>query len=199
MVEKKNLGAEATGTRATDTLGARTLEEGADIEPIITSVERVYQTLTGSTPPPPPEEAYAPIPVERDPGEYVSQRFETLLDALERPQLSRALSWSPPLTVWESDNELVLCVDLPGVRRDDVELTFEAAVLTVRGRRATDHNGARLRMIERPLGPFERRVLLPARVDSAQPTARLEDGVLEVRLGKRRADAASGRREIRVS
>jgi HSP20 family protein len=199
MAEKKNPASEATSGRTSESVTGRTSGDAAEIDPIIASLERVYQSLTGTSPPPPGEDAYAPIPIERDPGEYVSQRFEKLLEALQQPPAAGSPSWSPPLTVWESAAEVVVCIDLPGVPRQDVELALESDVLTVRGRRPIAHDSARLRMQEGPLGPFERRILLPQRVDRTEPSARLEDGVLEIRLGKLHHDAATGRREIRVS
>ena len=103
------------------------------------------------------------------------------------------------MSVWESESEMVLSIDLPGVRRQDVEVAVDADVLSVRGKRPADHEGARLRLNERLLGSFERRVVLPARIDRSEPTARLEDGVLEVRLGKLQRDQPTVRREVRVT
>jgi HSP20 family molecular chaperone IbpA len=185
--------------------GADTIE----IDPLILSLERMYQVVTGSIAPPPSEEAYAPIPVERDPGEYVAERLERLLEAVVSPAtpaggpsqatLAASAPWTPALLVWESDRELVLQVELPGVRRQDVEVELDGDLLVVRGRRATLEDGARLRLTERPLGRFERRVQLPRRAERVEPSAKLADGVLEVRLGKPTGEGGGGRREIRVS
>lgn len=179
-----------------------------EIDPLIMSLERMYQVVTGSAPPPPSEEAYAPIPVERDPGEYVTERLEKLLEAVVSPlgaagstqaTLAAHAPWTPPLLVWENDREVVLQVEIPGVRRQDVEVELDDDVLLVRGRRNAEQDGARLRLAERPLGRFERRVQLPRRVERAEPSAKLSDGVLEVRLAKPQGEAGASRREIRVS
>ena len=210
MPEKKNNPAiDASTARFQEPTAARPAGEAVEIDPLIASVERVYQNLTGGPPPPLEEEAYAPIPVERDPGEYVSQHFEQLIEALQQPAPSRHTPWSPPLSVWENEREMVLHVDLPGVKRQDVELSLDADVLSLRARRppgpwelgaeGTKPDGARVRWNERPLGFFERRVVLPPRVDRSEPSARLEDGVLEVRLAKLHSERTPGRREIRVS
>jgi HSP20 family protein len=198
MPDKKSTANEAVSGRFQDPTAARPGGEAVTIDPLIASVERVYEALTGGPPPPLSEEAYAPIPVERDPGEYVSQHFEQLIEALQQPSPARAAS-SPPLTVWENERELVLHVDLPGVKRQDLELSLDADVLSVRARRPVEPDGARLRFNERPLGSFERRVVLPSRVDRSEPSARLVDGVLEVRLAKAQRDRAAGRRAINVS
>jgi len=199
MPDKKSPANDATTARFQEPTTARPAGDAVEIAPLIASVERVYQTLTGGPPPPLAEEAYAPIPVERDPGEYVSQHFEQLIEALQQPAPSRHTSWSPPLTAWENERELVLHVDLPGVKRQDLELSLDADVLSVRAKRPTEPDGARMRWNERPLGFFERRVVLPSRVDGSEPSARLEDGVLEVRLAKPEHARKPGRREIRVT
>ena len=198
MPDKKSTANDAVSGRLQDPTTPRPGGEAVAIDPLIASVERVYQALTGGPPPPLSEEAYAPIPVERDPGEYVSQHFEQLIEALQQPSPARGGASSPPLTVWENEREMVLHVDLPGVKRQDLELSLDADVLSVRARRPSEPDGARLRFNERPLGFFERRVVLPSRVDRGEPSARLEDGVLEIRLAKPQRDRAAGRREIRV-
>jgi HSP20 family protein len=198
MPEKKSAASDAAERSPEPSIG-RASGESIEIDSLIATVERAYQSLTGSPAPPPSEEAYSPIPVERDPGEYVSQHFEQLVEALQQDSAPPRTSWSPPLTVWENEKEMVLCVDLPGVRRQDIEVALDASVLSVRGKRPTTHDGARLRFNERLLGSFERRVVLPPRVDQSQPSARLEDGVLEVRLGKLQRETAAARRGIRVT
>jgi HSP20 family protein len=212
MAEKKQ---ETAGARTGDTSrtggDAPRTGGGADmleIDPLIMSLERMYQVVTGAPPPPPSEQAYAPIPVERDPGEYVTERLEKLLEAMVSPAgaagpsqatLAASAPWTPPLVVWESDRELVLQVEIPGVRRQDIEVELDGDVLVVRGRRGAEQDGARLRLTERPLGRFERRVQLPRRAERTEPNAKLQDGVLELRLPKPQEEAGGGRREIRVS
>ena len=208
MPDRKNTASDVASGRFQDPTTGRADGEPVAIDPLIASIERVYQTLTGEPPPAPSEEAYAPIPVERDPGEYVSQHFEQLIDALQQPSPARGVSSSAALTVWENEREMVLHVDLPGVKRQDLELSLDADVLSVRARRppgpwgsgaTAEPDGGRMRWNERALGFLERRVVLPRRVERSEPSARLEDGVLEVRLIKQPRERAAGRRDIRVS
>ena len=189
MPEKKNPAVEASAVPAA--------EASARLDQVIASIEQFYQAVTGTNPPPLGEKAYATIPVERDPGEFVSEQLERLLATLQQPAASAAAAWTPPVSVWESEREMVVCLDLAGVKRDEVDLAVEGNALIVRGRRPASNDGLSLRLSERPLGPFERRVLLPRRVNPAEPDAQLRDGVLEIRMTKLAPEAA-GRREVRV-
>jgi HSP20 family protein len=173
-------------------------EAASKVDDVIASVEGFYQALTGRTPPPASESPFSPIPVERDPGEFVTEQLGRLLQSLQRPAAALAAPWSPPLSVWEDERELVISLDLAGVARNEVELTLEGNALTVRGRRPLVDDGLRLRLSERPLGPFERRVFLPQRILPTEANAQLRDGVLEIHLAKPPAETAAPR-EIRVA
>src|SRR5262249_54134902 len=133
---------------------------------------------------PPGEEAYAPIPVETDPVRHVEEQMERLLQALEG-SAGRAwtAAWAPPLTVWEGEREVVICMDLPGVQRDQVEVQMQGNLLMVRGQRAAaPPDGLRPRFSERPLGAFQRSVPIPGASRSGERSAQLKDGVLEIRV-----------------
>jgi HSP20 family protein len=173
------------------------------VDEAIAGVERLYQALTG-TPPPPVEEPYAPIPVEKDAAEVVTERLDRLLDELgpragqPAPGTVAEPEWSPPLTVWENGEGLLLLVEVPGVQRHDLRLADEGDSLTIQGRRTERGDGMRLRMNERPLGPFRRRIILPRGAGGGNLSARLQDGVLEIRIPKP-ASAAKGPRAIPIS
>jgi HSP20 family protein len=166
------------------------------VDEAIAGMERLYTALTGKTPPAPGEQPYAPIPVELDAAEFVGEQVERLRRALEGPVAAPAQTagWSPPVSVWEKDEELVLAVDLAGVRREDLRLAVEGRLLTVRGQRPAAFDGHRLRLSERPLGAFARTFVLPPTVES-EPKAQLRDGVLEIRLAKGRG---AERKEVPV-
>jgi len=182
------------------------------VDEAIAGVERLYQTLTGSPPPPAADEPYAPIPVEKDAAELVTERLDRLIDALGQPlgqldaggdQLgapggTAAPAWSPPITVWENAEGLLVFLEVPGVHRQDLQLSDEGDSLTVKGRRSTEVDGLRLRMTERPLGPFKRRIILPRGSGGGDLSARLRDGVLEIRIPKPQSSAA-GHRAIPIA
>ena len=182
------------------------------VDEAIASVERLYQTLTGSPPPTPADEPYAPIPVEKDAAELVTERLDRLIDALGQPLGqpeaggdhhgapggTPAAAWSPPITVWENAEGLLVFLEVPGVHRQDLQLADEGDSLTVKGRRSAELDGLRLRMTERPLGLFKRRIILPRGSGGGDLSARLHDGVLEIRIPKPKS-SATGPRTIPIS
>ena len=170
-------------------------EAAARLDRVIAGVEKVYEALTGASPPA-GGEIPTQIPVERQPGEFVSERLERLLAALQQPMAPTG--WSPPVSVWEGERDMVICVEVAGVKPDEVALSVEANALILRGSRGASDDGLKLLFSERPLGTFERRILVPQRVDLTSPDAQLVDGVLEIRLPKV-VPTAVGRREVRVA
>src|SRR5262249_5284074 len=116
-----------------------------DIDQTVERMEQLYRAVTGRDAPP-PETEYAPIPAEKDPAEYVERRLNYLLELLgAAPQTARATAWIPPMSVWESDKEILIRLDLPGVPRDQVQVTAQDNVLTVSGTRRDSTDGFRER------------------------------------------------------
>jgi HSP20 family protein len=103
-----------------------------------------------------------------------------------------------PTDVSEDENALQISMELPGVEPDDVRLSLENNVLTIRGekRQQIDENNERVHRFERVYGVFERTFVLPNSVDGDKIEARFENGVLIVRIPK--AERARPR-EIRVN
>jgi len=178
------------------TAPAATIEEPVNktlVDDAIASMEKLYETLTGSQPSA-GDPTRTPIPVERDPGDFVAERLERLVHALGQPLAATGREWSPPIVVWESPHETVVCLDLPGVKRTDVEVVDDGDAVTVRGELKAAHDGLRLQFAERPLGAFRRQILLPRRTRTAAVKARLADGVLEIRIPREGAATAGGRK-----
>lgn len=115
------------------------------------------------------------------------QRFNRLFEGLTAPRPATADDpWAPPVDILETDDTLVLLLDVPGTRRDSIAVTLERDCLTVSGERsATALNGdGRLLRAERPGGAFRRSFSIGVPVDATQVRARYRDGVLEVTLPK---------------
>jgi HSP20 family protein len=95
-------------------------------------------------------------------------------------------TWLPALDVWETENELVLSFDLPGVPEDKISIELDDNVLTVSGERAreSEHEGDRFYRYERRFGAFSRSVTLPQGVNEDSIKADYRAGVLEVRVPK---------------
>jgi len=99
----------------------------------------------------------------------------------------RSGSWAPPVDVREDSKEIVLEVELPGIKPNDVEVTAENGVLTIRGEKqgtATEGNEGRYHVIERSFGSFTRSFQLPSGVDERRIEADFENGLLSVRVPK---------------
>ena len=95
-------------------------------------------------------------------------------------------SWTPPIDVYETRDDLVVAVELPGVREKDIHLSMTGDVLSVRGQRgiAAEAREENYHRIERWSGTFERHVQMPIPVQADKIRASYRDGVLEVRLPK---------------
>ncbi len=95
-------------------------------------------------------------------------------------------TWLPAVDVWETDNELVLSFDLPGIPEDQISVELDDNVLTVSGQREREERqeGDRFYRYERRFGTFQRSVTLPQGVNEEQIRAAYRDGVLEVRVPK---------------
>jgi HSP20 family protein len=95
-------------------------------------------------------------------------------------------TWLPAVDVWETDKELVLSFDLPGIPEDRIAVELEDNVLTVTGERERkeEHAGDRFYRYERRYGQFSRSVTLPTGVKESDIKADYKDGVLEIRVPK---------------
>ena len=91
-----------------------------------------------------------------------------------------------PIDVRDSAEEIRVAVELPGVSEDEVEVTVEDGVLTIRGEKQAEEvqEGETLRHVERRSGRFERRVSLSAEVDVERAEAVYDRGVLRLSLPK---------------
>ena len=171
-----------------------------EIEESIERVESLYRTVTGRAAPE-ADEAYAPIPVEKDPVMHVQEQMDRLFQLLGRDAaVVSPPAWTPPIAVWEAANEVIVFVDVPGVTRDRIELAVQGSTLSISGNRPTPiNNGHRLRFGERPLGPFRRVLPLPPGLRTAELTARLRDGVLEVVIPRDAAASATNPRPVPIA
>lgn len=114
---------------------------------------------------------------------------------------SRRSGWAPPVDIREDNKEIVLEVELPGIKPSEVEVTAENGVLTIRGEKqstSTDRGEGRYHVVERTFGSFARSFQLPAGVDERRIEADFVDGLLNVRIPKA-AIAQPRRIEIRNS
>ena len=109
--------------------------------------------------------------------------------------------WSPSADVYEKDGNLIVKAELPGVDKDNIDVTVDNGDLVIKGERKADgevREDNYYRM-ERFSGTFYRRFPLPDGIDENQISAEYRDGVLEVRIPKpARAEEDAGTRKITV-
>jgi HSP20 family protein len=94
-------------------------------------------------------------------------------------------SWVPPVDIYQTgDQELVLKAELPDMTREEIDVTVENFVLTVKGeKKLGDHvTEEQFHHIERHYGAFSRSFSLPRTVDAGKVSAEYKNGVLTVRL-----------------
>ena len=103
-------------------------------------------------------------------------------------------SWTPTVDVVEETDAYVFRADLPGVSKDDVDITIEDNILTISGTRQRSEEGGegQYRRIERRYGRFTCSFALPSQVDPGKVDAKFADGVLAVRVPK--AETAKARK-----
>lgn len=95
--------------------------------------------------------------------------------------------WRPEVDVIESDDELIVQAELPGLAREDFTLTIQGRDLILEGeRKSVAHlEKARRLQVERSYGPFQRMIRLPVDVQGDAISATLVNGVLEITIPKK--------------
>jgi HSP20 family protein len=96
-------------------------------------------------------------------------------------------TWSPAVDVLETEDAYLLFAELPGVRREDIQLQIQDRRLELSGRRHLLGENRNFLRMERSFGPFRRAFDLSTPVDSEAIAADFQHGVLRVHIPKRRA------------
>ena len=131
---------------------------------------------------------WSPFDITRwDPLEELRSLWPRDLFGRLLPEGKLAVEWNPRCDVTESETEIVVHAEIPGVDPKDMEVTVRDGMLHVRGeKREEKKEEAKGRAYsERFFGSFERALAIPATVDESKIEAKLKDGVLEVHLPKR--------------
>ncbi len=135
-----------------------------------------------------------------DPQSEVNRLFDEAFGnvgrAGARQQGAQPTRWAPTLDVLHEGGDLLVRAELPGVKREDVEVTLQERVLTISGERRAEElrEGSGYHVRERRHGSFGRSIVLPHEVEEGEVSARFEAGVLEVRV----PGGAAGRAPKRI-
>jgi len=157
-------------------------------------------TQTAKVPAVPAPARRGPVRLRGTPPWPLERELETLFDDLRRrlhwPALSigegrfaRGEAVAHAFDVFEQGDEVVIKAELPGIKKDELEISLDDSTLTVRGekRRDEEHKEGDYTYSERSFGLISRTVELPSEVKPDQAKATLKDGVLEIRIPKSEA------------
>jgi len=93
--------------------------------------------------------------------------------------------WTPALDLYQNNDNVVAVVELPGMRKEDIDVSLHDGMLTIAGeRQSSSSEGENAERTERFSGKFRRSVTLPTRVDASKVSASYKDGILTVTLPK---------------
>jgi HSP20 family protein len=103
-------------------------------------------------------------------------------------------TWEPPVDIYETDDALVLQVELPGVSKDAVNVELHEHTLKLSGERTREPtaNGGQYHRKEGHFGAFQRAFRMPTIVDEAKIQATYQNGILALRLPKHAAASPQG-------
>ncbi len=101
-------------------------------------------------------------------------------------QSTSMATWYPPTDIFETENDYVFKLQVPGMSKDDIKVEVKENTLTIGGERKEDTEVKRenYHRVESYSGAFSRSFVLPKNVDSSNVEAQLKNGVLELRVSK---------------
>jgi len=116
----------------------------------------------------------------------MNRMFNNFFRGDARDEDSALSSWTPAVDISEHDSEFVVKVEVPGVNKDDVKITLESNILTIRGEKKHEKETKEenYHRVERSYGSFQRSFTLPTTVKSDKIDAVYKDGILTVSLPK---------------
>ncbi len=124
-----------------------------------------------------------------DPFRVLQQRMNRLFEEPFMPMAFQEepftlTTWTPSCDIYETDGEIIVKAELPGLKKEDVKVTIENNVLTIRGERKFEEEAKRedYYRIERSYGEFLRIFTLPMSIDAKKISAEFKDGMLKVAL-----------------
>ncbi len=105
----------------------------------------------------------------------------------DRAAMPRETAWTPAVDVYETQDEMVAVLEIPGVTQKEIEISLVRDTLSVRGERRREEQvgDGNYHRVEGTYGPFFRSLVLPSVVDAHRIRAAYKNGLLEIRLPKR--------------
>jgi len=123
---------------------------------------------------------------QQNPGDLqnLRRRMNRIFD--DSDSAESAAIWAPAVDVLESQQEIVLEAELPGMTKEDIDIQLTDDTLTIRGERKLEPaaRGEHFHRVERQYGPWQRTFRVEVPIDTSRVTASYEDGVLTLLLPK---------------
>ncbi len=119
--------------------------------------------------------------------EKMNRMFEDVFSGRNEDRELQAGTWAPSVDIFETENELVLTAEIPGIDEKDVEIKVEDNTLSIKGERKFEKETKEenFHRIERSYGSFYRAFTLPSSVDPERIQAEQENGVLKISMPKK--------------
>ncbi|MDR3745193.1 MAG: Hsp20/alpha crystallin family protein [Acidobacteriaceae bacterium] len=123
----------------------------------------------------------------------LQNRFNSIFNDFGRTETEQESltmgSFIPPVDIYEDAQQLVLKLEVPGIKQENLDVSVENQMLTIKGERKmeTDQKEENFHRIERSYGSFTRSFTLPQTVDSAAVKASYDAGVLTITMAKKEA------------
>jgi HSP20 family protein len=123
----------------------------------------------------------------------INEFFDEAFGRSRAHPVSGTNTWYPPVDILESEDAYLIRAELPGMKKDDINLEFKEGVLTLSGERKYDEpaSGVEYHRTERVTGKFFRSFHLPLTIKQEELKATYRDGILEIHVPK--ADEAKPR------
>jgi len=121
-----------------------------------------------------------------DPFRDIDQLFNRYSRGAESNQGETASGWTPLVDIYEADGKFLVRAELPGVDKDDVSVSVDDNLLTLKGKKnfVEAKEGENWKRVETRYGEFSRSFTLPENVDADKISAAYKDGVLELSVPK---------------
>jgi HSP20 family protein len=112
-----------------------------------------------------------------------------------------ATLWAPRVDVFEKDGDLVVKAELPGAKKEDIDVTLEQGELVIRGKKQAEAEvkEEKYYRMERSYGSFYRRLALPFEATAEQVKATYAEGILEIHIPKPTTGAEPAPQTIKIS
>jgi len=119
--------------------------------------------------------------------EKMNRMFEDVFTGRSEDKDLSASTWAPAVDIFETESELVMTVEVPGIDEKDIEIKIEDNTLTLKGERKFEKETKEenYHRIERSYGSFYRAFTLPNSIDPDKIQAEHENGVLKITMAKR--------------